>query len=258
MGLRIVDNVVIVDHDVNEHLQTTAIGNPSIDWIDDLQVYAIFQRKFHSAKASRDRQARILGDNCPLIYALKGKDGLTVEFRSIKSLNDSIPTIINAVVDDLGESFDAVVPMPSSSPLSAILAKRLARASGRPLLGGMFSKSTNGVAMASVAGVLAENSRAFPKEDAVHVRNALKFLRSIEDEPYAAKNIKTQIRKYFLPLAINAIPPQLDAGTRLLLVDDLLATGETLRAAQSLLINSGIVGQHVAATWFSRVGKPNR
>lgn len=257
MGLRIVDNVVIVDHDVSEHLETTATGNPSIDWIEDLQVYAIFQRKFHSAKAARDRQSRVLGDNCPLIYALKGKDGLSVEFHSIKSLNDSIPTILKAVIDDLHEGFDAVVPMPSSSPLSAILAKRLARVSGRPLVGGMFSKTTNAVAMASVAGALAENSRALPKEDAVHVRNALKFLRTVENEPYAAKNIKTQIRKYFSPLEINAIPPQLGAEARLLLVDDLLATGETLRAAQALLVNSGIAGQHVAATWFSRVGKPN-
>lgn len=250
--------MVVVDHDVKEHLETTISGNPTKDWVGDLPVYGIFQRKLHSQKLARGRQSRVLGDNCPLIYALKGKDDLIVEFSSIKSLNESIPTIIQAVIDDLEGDFDAVVAMPSSSPLAAILAKRFSRASRKPLFCNMFSKATNAVAMATVAETLLHNPRALPKDDAVHVRNALKYLKTIDQEPYAAKNIKTQIRKYFTPLAINAVPAQFGPSARLLLIDDLLATGETLRAAHTFIGGLGMQGQHVAATWFSRVGKPSR
>jgi hypothetical protein len=258
LGLRIENNVVIVDHSVNEHLETTVSNNPTTDWIDGLPVYGIFQRKFHSAKLSRGRRSKTLGDNCPLIYALKGKDDLTVEFSSIKSLNENIPTIIQNVLTSIGDNFDAVVAMPSSSPLSAILAKRLSRASGRPHFCDMFSKTTNAAAMANVTYLLNQSKHPFPKRDDVDVRNALQFLSRISHELYAAKNIKTHIRKYFTPLAINAVPAQLGADSRILLVDDLLATGETLRAAHAFLVTLGMQGPHVATTWFSKVGKPNR
>ncbi|TWD48207.1 phosphoribosyl transferase-like protein [Agrobacterium vitis] len=257
MGLKIEGNMVIVDHGVKEHLETRVSGNPTKDFIGELPVYSIFKRKRSSAKQARNRELRSLGDNCPLIYALKGMDGLRVEICSIKSLNESIPTIIQNVIDDLEGKFEAVVAMPSSSPLSSILARRLSRASGRPVFLDVFSKSTNAAAMAAVAETLKRDPDVVSEDEVVDVRNALKLLKRIEQETYTAKNIKTRIRKYFTPLAINVVPIQLERDDRILLVDDLLSTGETLRTAHGLLVDLGMQGQHVAATWFSALSKPN-
>jgi len=75
LGLRVENNVVVVDHAMNEHLLTTAEGNPSEDTVEELRVISVFQRRFNSAKLARKRDEKVIGDNCPLIYALKGKDG---------------------------------------------------------------------------------------------------------------------------------------------------------------------------------------
>ncbi|TCR76686.1 hypothetical protein [Rhizobium sp. BK376] len=165
MGLRIEGNVVIVDHDITEHLATTAEGNPTRDDLDDFTVFSVFQRKRTSAKQARQRETRVLGDNCPLIYALKQRDGLSVGLSSIKLLNAHIPTILDAVVGHLEGQFDSIVPMPSSSPLALILAKRLSRLSKRPYFKGVFLKATNAQASAVVSAAIAEDPRAFERHE---------------------------------------------------------------------------------------------
>ncbi len=71
MGLIIKELCVIVDHDCPEWLITQPEGNPTIDYTNGLKIYAIFKRQFLSGKRRRNRKQRQLGDNCPLIYALK-------------------------------------------------------------------------------------------------------------------------------------------------------------------------------------------
>jgi hypothetical protein len=255
LGLRIEDNVVVVDHASKEHLQTTVEGNPIADQIDALRVLSVFQRRFASAKRSRNRGEKLIGDNCPLIYALKGKDGLTVELCSIKALNASIPGIIEKIVGSIGSDFELIISMPSSSTLAAILGKRLSRAIGRPHSPTVFCKATNKQAMSLVATLVRNNPRSIPHDEEIAVRNVLKFLKSVESDPYTAKNVKPAIRKYFSPLVIAGIPANVAPDSRILLVDDLLSTGETFRSACRLLREAGFDGQHAAVTWFSRVRK---
>nr|WP_255461733.1 phosphoribosyltransferase family protein [Brucella anthropi] len=180
---------------------------------------------------------------------------LTIDFGSIKVLNQNIPPIVRNIINEIIDDFDVIVPMPSSSNLSAILAKRLSRASGRMIFSDVFAKSTNADAMASITKILDQNPRALPKTDAIDVNNAIKRLKSVDREPFFAKTVKTRIRKYFKPIVLNAVPADFHKNTRVLLVDDLLATGETLRAAQDILCQLGIRDQHSAVTWFSKVGK---
>jgi len=54
---------------------------------------------------------------------------------------------------------------------------------------------------------------------------------------------------------MGALPQHIQNQSRILLVDDLLATGETLKAAHKLLSTAGIQGEHAGVTWFSRVKK---
>ncbi len=255
MGLIIENNVVKVDHDVKDHLITGTTGNPTVDTVGGLAVYGVFRRQFNSAKLGRQRSEKVIGDNCPLIYALKGKDGLSVEFASIKKLNESLPTIFQAMAALLAPQFDVIVSMPSSSKLAFILGQRLARCTGKPHIPDLFVKSSNAQAYASVANSLIVAPRSVPRDDAVDIRNVLKFLQKDPDQAFAAKYVKPAIRSYFVPLALPATPPPLAAGARVLLVDDLLSSGQTLKCAERLLQLNGFAGPHLGATWFSKVGK---
>jgi len=255
LGLRVENNVVVVDHAMNEHLLTTAEGNPSEDTVEELRVISVFQRRFNSAKLARKRDEKVIGDNCPLIYALKGKDGLSVEFKSIKILNLSIPEIIGRIAQLLGNQLDLVASMPSSSPLAAILGRRLSRAVGRPHTSDLFTKATNAQASAQVSLAIETDRKAFTREEEVALKNVLKHLSRVPEEAYTAKNVRPAIRKYFEPLAMGALPQHIQNQSRILLVDDLLATGETLKAAHRLLSTAGLQGEHAGVTWFSRVKK---
>lgn len=73
MGLRLQGQHVIVDHGCQDWLLTRPEGNPVIEYVNGLKVYSIFKRQRLSGKNRRNRQQRQLGDNCPLIYALKGE-----------------------------------------------------------------------------------------------------------------------------------------------------------------------------------------
>jgi len=97
--------------------------------------------------------------------------------------------------------------------------------------------------------------KAFTREEEVALRNVLKHLSRVPEEAYIAKNVRPAIRKYFEPLAMGALPQHIQNQSRILLVDDLLATGETLIAAHKLLSTAGIQGEHAGVTWFSRVKK---
>lgn len=255
LGLLVSDNVVIVDHGVNEHMLTGVSGNPTEDRIDDLPVFSVFKRLFNSAKQSRDREQKLQGDNCPLIYALKGKDELAVRFSSIKSLNESIPAILSSITTQIDRHFDVILSMPSSSRLADILAKRISRMTGRPHIQNTFAKATNAQAMAHIADIRDSNPKNLSKKDASTLRNVLKVLRERPEELYTAKDVKTSVRKYFLPLVVAQLPSTFDDKTRVLLVDDLLSTGGTLICAHRLLVDSGVTSPHLCVTWFSRAGK---
>ena len=258
MGLRIDDGVVIVDHGVNGHLVTTPEGNPTFEQLESLEIYSVFQRLFDSAKDSRDRAQKVRGDNFPLIYALKGLDGLTIPLSSLKRLNDSIPTILQAIAAELNGRFDVIGSMPSSSRLADMLAKRLSRVTGKPHITNLFVKATNSQAMSTVAGVLKTDPKSLPRGDEKSLRNAVQLLRESPNDAYTAKCVQTSIRHYFSPVELSQTPVGLEPGTRFLLVDDLLSTGQTLISADKKLTDAGFTADRLCVTWFSRAGKKKR
>ncbi|MBL1804852.1 hypothetical protein ELE38_31540, partial [Klebsiella pneumoniae] len=84
MGLNLQGYHVTIDHSHRHWLITTPEGNPTRERVGNLTIYSMFRRQKAPASLNRDRKQRKLGDNCPLIYALKGKEGLTTDFSSIK------------------------------------------------------------------------------------------------------------------------------------------------------------------------------
>jgi len=260
VGLRIVDGEVIVDHAENDHLNTGTEGNPIELSFRGMTVHSVFGRRRISAKMARNRTAKLQGDNCPLIYALKGLDELTVLRTSVKRLNDSIPVILDVIEAKVLHQIDVIVPMPSSSGLALILARRLwrrmASQNGTQLRTDIIVKSTNLQASARAKGLTAPNNKALAYKEANELKAIIRTLHATSAAPYAAKEVKTRFRKYFDPLQLAQGIAPVAAGTRFLLVDDLMATGETLVAAIGLLTAGGTCTVDHAVTWFSPLGEP--
>lgn len=253
MGLTVIDGEVIVDHSVTDHLNTTGQGNPTQVNLRGMTVHCTFQRRYRSAKTARGVDERVPGDNCPLIYALKGKDDLRVSHSSIRALNAHAPTILAAISDLLSGQIDIIVPMPSSSALALILAKRLSRLTGVAVQEGIFVKSSNTQAMIRAQDLSAKGNKTLSYSQVREMRPLLRWMARNGDQAYAAKNIKTGLRGFFDPIQLApGFVPQIK-DDRFLLVDDLLATGETLVAARSLITVHNLGSVERAVTWFGPV-----
>jgi len=241
MGLNIIGDLVDVDHSHNQLLNTGRHGNPVVQQValgqQELTVYSTFQRHKAPRSMGRDRK----GDNCHLLYALKGKDGLRTSFGAVRRLMLHFDAILEDMVDQSGE-YDLVVPMPSGHAISRQFGQRLADRYRCPVQGGLFSKISK-----TRARELLEQSD-LPSPDKRRVAKRL----GKEDGDFSLKDIPTGYREHFPPITIRA--ELLPAGcTRFLLADDLLSTGTTLLAAQRQ-IQAAVPGAQVdAACLFSRV-----
>ncbi|EZQ00932.1 hypothetical protein, partial [Acinetobacter sp. Ver3] len=102
MGFKVIDNLVIVDHSTNHYAITTPTKKKSpciytkknIDSLN-LSIYSIFYRSVI------DRKLHKLGDNCPLLYALKGKQNLVVTKDSMKDLKVPFYQILEILKNEI-------------------------------------------------------------------------------------------------------------------------------------------------------------
>ena len=251
MGLIIDDGLVIVDHNATEHLNTTRDGNPTQSKLDDLLVHSVFKRLKNSAKFSKDRQQKVIGDNCPLIYAVKGSDGLSTNVTSTKRLLEHTQGIISDICEKIDGEVDGVVAMPSSFPLANWLAKRVQRETGLPIFNDVFRKSTKIEAATRAVALTPPRTAGIGKEQRKQLKNAVKKVQKIEGDIYAAKVVSPSLRAFFDPIQWQGL--DCPNTHRLLLVDDLLASGGTFLAAKSLLEAHGWVSPLHSVTWFSAV-----
>ncbi len=216
-----------------------------------MEVYSVFRRKYHSGKSGRRRQAKFAGDNCPLIYALKGLDDLQVELTSIKLLVKGMAPILDVIELELKGKIDGIVPMPSSSKLAQILATRLARRLAVPVHDKVLKKSTNYQSFQRAQAIIKQKAVSYHTER--DLIEEIKPLRRRPGEAFSFKRTRMKLRGYFDPLQLetDAVFPR--EPTRLLVVDDLVASGETLIAASRLLASIGPHEIKHCVTWFSPV-----
>lgn len=230
MGLVIHGTHVVVDHACKDWLVTEPAGNPTEEWVGELRIWSVFRRRLASAKLQRDRRLKMLGDNCPIIYALKGKQGLTTDLASILHLSRSFDVILDDIANRDTDGYDAVISMPSSHPLSAMVATRFARKFSAPHLENVFRKIT-------VEEALTMLDRA-DIDVADHKRLAFRIGKQLQSAgfhgAFSLKDIPVVFRHVFTPLKINAGALSLTT-LRVLLVDDLLATGTTMVTAAELI-----------------------
>lgn len=251
MGLLIDDGLVIVDHNATDHLQTTRKGNPTQHHLSGLVVHSVYKRLKNSAKFSKDRDQKVIGDNCPLIYAVKGNDGLSTNVTSIKRLLEHTSSIISDICENIDGQVDGLVTMPSGFPLANWLAKRVQREMGLPIFTNVFRKSTKLEAAARAEALIPQPIAGLDKRQRKQLRNAVKKVRRIDGNTYAAKFVPPHLRSYFDPIQWQGL--QCPQTHRLLLVDDLLASGGTFLAANSILQANGWPPPQHSVTWFSAV-----
>lgn len=238
MGLTLQDNLVLVDHTHNRLLNTSLNGNPKYQNLGgNLNVYSIFERHKSPHKAKKSG-----GDNCHLLYALKGKDGLETTFSSIKSLIPNFREILKVLPVN---GYDLVVSMPSSHAISRIFASRLAKNFSCALDFNVFNKITPSDAL------LILKEAQIPTNEKTAIRGRIKRQVNSGQPLFALKDVPARFRHHFEPLIMQTAPS--GAFNKILLADDLLATGTTLLNAQRLIANIFPNAQIDAACLFSGV-----
>lgn len=231
MGLIIDGMHVAVDHTCKDWLVTEPEGNPTEEWAESLKVWSIFRRRLASAKLQRKRDVRQLGDNCPIIYALKGKEGLTTDLASVLALNKSFKIIIQEIALREPAGFDLVISMPSSHALSRMIANRFSRQFRAPHLTGVLEKIT-----------LQEAFNLLDRADidvADYKRLSFRLRKQLQtvgfNGSFSLKDVPPGFRYHLPPLKLLVDALEERRPERILLVDDLLATGTTMITAAELL-----------------------
>ena len=198
-----------------------------------LDVISLFRRR----RTKHDND-----DGNPLIYALKGIRGYTIAISDVRRLVTNAREILPRAL--IGQTYDIVVPLPSSSPVSIILAKRVA--ANYPVIE-CLDKAT-------VAEVLA----AAPAPNAVKERDRSYFtsqLARMQDAPgndvIQMKSVMLRIRQYFDPLSSNVLVSEC-VDRNVLLVDDIVGSGTSLISAQKALLAAGATSVS-ALTLLSRL-----
>lgn len=243
MGFKIKNNVVFTDHTIDDFAITEPRHNRSPCFAtykkEKMDLYSVFYRKGGKNRGEP-------GDNCPFLYALKGRDNLTLDKQSLYSLRSNFYEIIellHSLIISRYENIDFIVPMPSSHPFSRYLARILQRKIFKDavVLDKFFLKKANSEIIQDI------NDLNIPSRDIN--RLLLPVKQAIEDEvAFSVSQFPVHLRKLIYPLKANV--PVIATGTYLL-VDDLTATGSTFISAKNVILNNNEKAQVTAVSLFS-------
>ncbi|SEK56506.1 Phosphoribosyl transferase domain-containing protein [Colwellia chukchiensis] len=231
MGLVVQGSVVKVEHSNKDWLKTTPHGNPTKENIEGLLVYSLFKRLLASRKSRRKYRDKIPGDNCPIIYALKGKDNLTTDITSIKKLRLSYATIVSVFQASEPDGYDLVISMPSAYNISSIIGKRLARTFTAQHSYDFLRKLT----IEEAFNLLDRADISVEEHKTLSHRLRKQMNEKGFQGDFSLKGIPVPFRSEFPPLCLNNTGIENLEPKRILLVDDLLATGTTLKTAYNLV-----------------------
>lgn len=219
-------HLVTVDHSHNHFCITKPEGNPVELMLNEtLKVTSIFAR----TKGKRDRNTP--GDNCPMLYAIKGIHELRTHPRDIALLCASFRLILPAYVEK-GFEWDWIVPLPSSSPVCLRFAERVHKQTKR----GIFH--TSALAKMTAGKVLENiNTLRITSRDKTRVRNDIKRFIDVqgEDAAFQIKSVNVALRRHINPLMWGNVPSGTHPPRGILLIDDMVTSGTSLMNAENIL-----------------------
>lgn len=222
MGFNVdnVTKVVSVDHSHSNFANTAVDANPVYKTLsNDLIITSIFQR------TKRRRKQDSLGDNCPMLYAFKGLQGLKTTYTDVKLLLSNFSQILGKHFQQASTP-DLIIPIASSHPLPLILARRVSRNNPCSIL---ISDSIHKVSAGNILEQV-NNLTNVKRSDAAALRNDVKrFINNNgESADFQMKSVsRPHLRVHINPFAFSGIncaqPPN-----NILLVDDMITSGRSL------------------------------
>lgn len=218
--------IVSVDHSHNDYCVTTVEGNPAIVTKDNLEIISIFSR----TKRGR-RHTKTIGDNCPMLYALKGSEQLITTAKDVVKLRINFRKILNIYLSR-GYQWDWIVPLPSSSNLSQLLANEVFNISNMGVVQqDLLIKITNKEAL-SIAKSLRIHS-----SDKANITSAIRgrIKKMGEEDYFQIKYINKSDRIHMKPFIFNKIPLGSPPPRKLLLIDDMITSGTSLVSAMEVI-----------------------
>lgn len=230
--------VVSVDHQHNDYAVTTVEGNPVSKNFSGIKVTSVFAR----TKSRRGRDS--IGDNCPMLYALKGMRNLKTGYRSFLMLYQNYNLIMSQIVAESRPQglWDCIIPIPSSSNLPSLMARSAARHAGYGAVhADLLAKVSARQVMESIDLLKVES-----KSKAKLRANVKHFIREHdENTAFQLKSVDKKLRKHLCPFSLAQ--PFVGAGPhRILLVDDMVTSGTSIVSAGNLLL-AKYPGVHIDA-----------
>lgn len=214
------DKNVIYTNRHHNLVSTCNNSNPTMVRIDNILIYSIFKRM-----RSKDHS----GDGNPLIYALKNKNGYKISKKEIKKFFIDIDIIIEKFLID--KNYDLILIPPSKHKIAHFLAKRIKKKLKIKYCKDFFRKATAKEVIEDIDLTLIKNK--VHKRD---VKRVLSTLEKLDAKEFTMKEVPNKLRIYFDPLRINLIDYDLSSYNEILIVDDLLSTGNTIIKASEKII----------------------
>ena len=229
MGITITDsNVVHLDDKHENRVDTSLAGNPQAAVRQGLPpIHYVFQR---NQRGSKDT-----GDGNPLIYALKEING----FRMGAGEKALVMERAGQILDKLSPLLigDGVLVTPSSKPFVGEFANLLATRSGLRLLGADCVRKRTIREMLEVYGAGPPPDMTTGQKKAFNTTLA-RWRLANGDLPVPMKELLPKARTHFSPITLTDTAPNV-AGLRIVLVDDLMSSGSTLRSMVRCLTEAG-------------------
>lgn len=211
--------VVTFNPNHERRVDTNVARKPPRQTLGALEVVSVFARK---TVATDDL------DGNPLIYALKGKFGYTMPYGSFREIYRRGVEILPHALD--GIDYDLIVPLPSSSAVTAIFAERAARSGGGCSVVYCLEKATFQQVL-STAPPIDMVERRYRR---AYGRQLRELEKSSPGATFEMKKVASPMRGYFLPIVTGEGAAAV-AGRRVLLVDDILGSGTSIMAAARAL-----------------------
>lgn len=208
-------------------LDTSTENKPHRQKVGSLAVASIFRRR--KARGGD-------GDGNPFIYALKGLKRYSITDDQLWAFRPNFLTTLSAYMAEA--PYDKIAPLPSSKPIARYVAKKAGRYQPEALLENqLFLKRSATEVLAELEAKYADD--VIPRKIKGEAAALIGTLRKSQNGSFSMKNVDQRLRDYIEPLVLAPGAPV--AGHRILLVDDLLSSGATLRTAHRLLTEAGAV-----------------
>jgi len=225
MGAKVINGEVIFDLSSKEMVDISISNNPIVQSPFNEDVVCIFRRL-------RSRDSIIDGN--PVIYALKGLGGYHINLQNLLKFMPFFYSIAQTAA--LAASADYVIPIPSSSRLTAMVSRRVARVLQVPCNEKILAKKLHRHVCPEIDLIL--RTSGIPKSDASGLKKIRHELGRSLSTNFSLKSVDVKLRKYFIPFKVSR-PEEVLCGSSVLLVDDLLSTGTSLQSARDLLLAHG-------------------